>query len=65
MSGLISSVSGLLHRMTYCHLPLTCCGLFRMGQSFVYVLLFGVGGRDTWWRFPSIRALVNTVDFLK
>lgn len=41
MSGLISSVPELLHRMTYCHLPLTCCVLFRMGQSFVYVLLLG------------------------
>lgn len=44
MSGLISSVSVLLHHMSYCHLSPTCCGFFRMGQSFVYVLLWLGGG---------------------
>lgn len=56
MSGLISSVPGLLHRMTYCHLPLTCCGLFRMFMFCFY----GGGGGSTLGRgfLPSEHLLI-------
>lgn len=59
MSDLISSVPGLLHRLTCCHFPPTRCVLFRLAQSFVYVFCFPPRGGGLFDGFPSLRALVN------